>query len=51
MIAFQMDEYLGIQADHPASFRRYLQEHLYRLVGSSTERLRLIPGEEVEALA
>jgi glucosamine-6-phosphate deaminase len=48
VIAFHMDEYLGIQADHPASFRRYLQEHLFRLVGSNTESLRLIPGEDVE---
>lgn len=48
VIAFHMDEYLGIRADHPASFRRYLQEHLFRLVGSSDDRLRLIPGEEVE---
>ena len=31
--AFHMDEYLGIDADHPVSFRRYLQEHLFRLVG------------------
>ncbi len=26
--AFHMDEYVGLSADHPASFRRYLQEHL-----------------------
>ena len=48
VIAFHMDEYLGIHSDHPASFRRYLQEHLYRLVGLSADRLRLIPGEESE---
>jgi glucosamine-6-phosphate deaminase len=46
--AFHMDEYLGINADHPASFRRYLQEHLFRLVGLGATRLRLIPGEQVE---
>ena len=46
--AFHMDEYLGIDADHPASFRRYLQEHLFRLVGIGQDRLRLIPGEQVE---
>ena len=33
VVAFHMDEYLGIGADHPISFRRYLQEHLFRLVG------------------
>lgn len=25
---FQMDEYIGIDCDHPASFRHYLHEHL-----------------------
>ena len=25
---FHMDEYLGLPAEHPASFRRYLREHL-----------------------
>jgi glucosamine-6-phosphate deaminase len=40
-----MDEYLGLAASHPASFRRYLQEHLFRLVGLDPDRLRLIPAE------
>lgn len=25
---FHMDEYIGVSAEHPASFRRYLREHL-----------------------
>ncbi len=29
---FHMDEYIGIDADHPASFRRYLRENLVRKV-------------------
>jgi glucosamine-6-phosphate deaminase len=48
VVAFHMDEYLGIDADHPISFRRYLQEHLFRLVGMGADRLRLIAGEQVE---
>jgi glucosamine-6-phosphate deaminase len=48
IVAFHMDEYLGLAADHPVSFRRYLQEHLFRLVGLDREQLRLIPGEQVE---
>ena len=48
VVAFHMDEYLGIDADHPVSFRRYLQEHLFRLVGLGPDRLRLIPGEQVD---
>ncbi len=29
---FHMDEYLGIAADHPASFRRYMRERVAQLV-------------------
>ncbi len=46
--AFHMDEYLGIDADHRASFRRYLQERLFRLVGIGVDQLKLIPGQEIE---
>jgi glucosamine-6-phosphate deaminase len=45
---FHMDEYLGLGPDHPASFRRYLQERLFRLAGLDEPRLRLIPGEEAD---
>jgi glucosamine-6-phosphate deaminase len=45
LVAFHMDEYLGMQASHPASFRRYLQERLFGLVGLEHDQLRLIPGE------
>lgn len=46
VVGFHMDEYIGLGPDHPASFRRYLHEHLFGLVGLPAERLRLIPGEE-----
>jgi glucosamine-6-phosphate deaminase len=42
---YHMDEYLGIEPDHPASFRRYLNDHLFQRVGLPPDRLRLIPGE------
>jgi glucosamine-6-phosphate deaminase len=32
VIGFHMDEYLGLSADHPASFRRYLRERLVERV-------------------
>ncbi|MFO0959813.1 MAG: 6-phosphogluconolactonase [Isosphaeraceae bacterium] len=48
VIGFHMDEYLGIGPDHPASFRRYLNEHLFRLAEIPRENLRLIPGERAE---
>lgn len=48
VVAFHMDEYLGVGPDHPASFRRYLHERLFRLVGLAPEQLRLIPGEQAD---
>ncbi len=48
VVAYHMDEYLGIDADHPASFRRYLQEHCFRLIGLAGDHLRLIPGEQAD---
>ncbi len=45
---FHMDEYLGISPDHPASFRRYLSEHVFGLAGLPAERLYLIPGDSTE---
>jgi glucosamine-6-phosphate deaminase len=48
VVGFHMDEYLGLTADHPASFRRYLLEHLFRLAGLDQGQLRLIPGEQAD---
>ncbi len=48
VVAFHMDEYLGLRADHPASFRKYLRSHLFDRVGLEGDRLRLIPGEDVK---
>ena len=40
---FHLDEYIGLPADHPASFRRYLLERLIRPAG--IERHHLLDGE------
>jgi glucosamine-6-phosphate deaminase len=32
VVGFHMDEYLGLDGRHPASFRRYLREHLHSRV-------------------
>jgi len=45
---FHLDEYIGVSADHPASFRRYLQE---RLIGpTGITRTHLLDGEADPAL-
>src|SRR5262245_7459707 len=40
---FHLDEYIGLPADHPASFRRYLHERLIRPTGLTS--VYLIDGE------
>lgn len=46
--AFHMDEYLGLGPDHPASFRHYLTEHLFKPAEIPAQNLHLICGEQVE---
>lgn len=41
---FHMDEYIGIDRDHPASFRRYLREHL-------TSRVLMAAFHEIDGSA
>jgi glucosamine-6-phosphate deaminase len=40
---FHLDEYVGLPADHPASFRKYLRERLIEKTG--IRRFHLIDGE------
>lgn len=48
VIAYHMDEYLGLDANHTASFRRYLREHLFEPANLSASQTRLIEGESSE---
>ena len=41
---FHMDEYLGISADHPASFRRWIRERVESNVHAA--RMNYIEGDE-----
>ena len=45
---FHMDEYLGLESQNPASFRSYLQSHLFNHVAIPPDRLHLIPGEVID---
>jgi len=55
IVLFHMDEYLGLPADHPASFRNYLRERVERLVQPKTfhyiEGDALLPIKECERYA
>ena len=46
--AFHMDEYLGIPATSPASFRYYLREHILDRVAIDPAKRFLIPGEATD---
>jgi glucosamine-6-phosphate deaminase len=41
---FNLDEYLGIPADHPGSYRRYMDEQLFRHVNVDPARTHLPDG-------
>ncbi len=45
---FHMDEYLGIPADHPASFRRFLREHVLSRV--QPRAFHFVAGDAPEPL-
>ncbi len=46
VIAFHMDEYVGMTAEQPQSFRRYLKEHLFGKVRPGA--IHLIRGEATD---
>ena len=46
---FHMDEYLGVGAGHPASFRRFLREHLVERVHPGC--VRYLEGDALEPMA
>lgn len=39
--SFNLDEYVGLAPDHPASFRNYMREHLFDPVGMRAEHAHL----------
>ena len=46
--AFSLDEYVGIGADHPAAFRRFMEDALYRHVDLPRERAHAPDGEAAD---
>src|SRR6267378_1792653 len=47
---FHLDEYIGLPASHPASFRNYLQERLIRKTGIIHHHLLNGEGDPAEAI-
>jgi len=47
--SFNLDEYLGLPQGHPASFRSYMDEHLFKHVDLSPQRAMLPTVEDLDA--
>jgi glucosamine-6-phosphate deaminase len=48
---FNLDEYVGLPPDHPASFRRYMEEALFRKVDLRPERTHVPDGAAADVAA
>jgi glucosamine-6-phosphate deaminase len=48
---FNLDEYVGVAPDHPGSFRRYMEEALYRHVDLAPARAHLPDGRAADVPA
>lgn len=45
VITFNLDEYLGLDSSHPASFRSFMQRHLFDHVDLPPENIRFLSGD------
>jgi glucosamine-6-phosphate deaminase len=48
---FNLDEYLGLAADHPLSYARFLREHLLDEIGAAPDLVRLLRGDAADPQA
>jgi len=42
--AFNLDEYVGLPANHPGSYRTYMREHLFRHINIAPDRINIPDG-------
>lgn len=46
---FNLDEFLGLPAGHPGSYRMFMEEHLFRHVNLRPERIHFLDGSTPDA--
>jgi glucosamine-6-phosphate deaminase len=46
---FNLDEFYGLPADHPASYRSFMDEHLFKHVNLSRRRIHFLNGMDLDA--
>jgi glucosamine-6-phosphate deaminase len=44
---FNLDEYLGLTADHPSNYRHYMQKHFFESVDAYPEKIHIPDGRTV----
>ncbi len=44
LVSFNLDEYIGLSADHPKSYAFYMRQHLFQHLGFDESRLHLPDG-------
>ncbi len=47
---FNLDEYLGLPAEHPASYHRYMEEHLFRQINIQPEHTHVPDGMTADVM-
>jgi glucosamine-6-phosphate deaminase len=47
---FNLDEFVGIPADHPGSFRSFMNTHLFGRVNLSPERIHFLNGAAIDTV-
>ena len=45
---FNLDEFAGIAAEHPGSFRRFMETHLFQAVNLSPDRIHFLNGASAD---
>jgi glucosamine-6-phosphate deaminase len=45
---FNLDEFVGLAADHPGSYRSYMREHLFRHVNVPARRVHFLDGQAAD---
>ena len=46
--SFNLDEYVGLGADHPASYRRFMQENLFSAINLPADRIHIPDGRTAD---
>ncbi|MHB2019133.1 MAG: glucosamine-6-phosphate deaminase [Candidatus Xenobia bacterium] len=44
LVTFNLDEYVGLAPDHPASYHRYMQQHLFAAMEGGPKRINIPNG-------